>query len=81
MSLKYEGDFINGKYEGQGKLIYDDGNTYFGEFKDGIEKGQGILVDKNSNILYEGEFDGKNGISFYAKMAIYKIKNIFGKNK
>ena len=81
MSLKYEGDFINGKYEGQGRLIYDDGNIYFGEFKDGIEKGQGILVDKNSNILYEGEFDGKKGIGFYAKMAIYKIKNIFGKNK
>ena len=32
--MKYEGDFVNGKYEGVGKYIWPDGYYYEGEFKD-----------------------------------------------
>ena len=76
--LKYEGEFRNGKYEGYGQLFYKDGKVYIGEFKNGKEKGKGILLDKDNKILYEGEFNGEFGIGFHAKMALFKIKNLFG---
>ena len=31
----YEGDWLDGKYNGRGKLITSDGKTYSGIFKDG----------------------------------------------
>ena len=46
--------------------------------KIGKEKGKGILLDKDSKVLYEGEFDGEKGIGFLAKMALFKVKNLFG---
>ena len=53
---KYRGEFINGKFEGNGKFIDGYGNYYIGEFKKGSRHGKGILYDKNGNILYEGDF-------------------------
>ena len=35
-NIKYEGDFINGKYEGKGKFIREDGNYYIGQWKNGV---------------------------------------------
>jgi hypothetical protein len=32
---KYIGEFKDGKWSGQGTLIYSDGNAVSGEFKDG----------------------------------------------
>ena len=32
-NILYEGDFINGKFEGKGKFIYDDGGCFIGEYK------------------------------------------------
>ena len=31
--IKYEGDFINHKYEGNGKYIYENGKYYIGQLK------------------------------------------------
>ena len=33
-TLKYEGDFVNGGFEGNGKHIFPNGNYYIGNIKD-----------------------------------------------
>ena len=54
--IEYEGDFINGKFEGKGKFIYDDGYYYIGQFKDGLRNGKGTIYYPNGNIEFEGNF-------------------------
>ena len=58
--IKYEGDFINNKYEGKGKYIFKDGEYYIGEWKSGLKNGKGIIYFKNGNIRYEGDFINDN---------------------
>ena len=70
-----EGNFINGKLEGNGKYIYKNGNYYIGQFKNDKFNGKGILYNKNGNIIYEGDFiNGKiegNGKHFYKNGQYY----------
>ena len=54
--IEYEGDFINGKFEGNGKFIYYDGCYYIGKFKDGLRNGKGTIYYPNGNIEIEGNF-------------------------
>ena len=62
----YEGEFFDGKKEGKGKKIYQNGNeyngfgnVYEGTWKNGKENGKGVYNFNNGNV-YEGEF--KDGI-------------------
>ena len=58
-STKYNGDILNGKKEGKGKLEYKDGTIYEGDFKNDVYEGNGKLIFPNGR-KYEGEFhDGK----------------------
>ena len=60
-SIKYEGDFVNGKSEGHGKYIYEDGEYYIGQYLNGLKHGKGIVYYKNGTIKYEGDFvNGKS---------------------
>ena len=52
----YEGDFINGQFEGNGKYTYDDGNYYIGQFKNGLRDGKGKKYGKNGKLIFEGDF-------------------------
>ena len=59
-----EGEWKNGRLNGQGTYIYADGNRYQGEFKDGKPNGQGTYYYLADNQFkgdrYQGEFkDGK----------------------
>ena len=54
--VEYEGDFKEGKYDGEGKYIYENGDYYIGQFKDGLYNGKGKEYDKNGNIINEGEW-------------------------
>jgi len=54
--MKYEGDFKDGKADGNGKIIYGDGKYYIGQLKNDHRHGKGILYYKNGNIKYEGDF-------------------------
>lgn len=56
---KYEGHFLNDKFNGLGRLIDKNGNYFEGEFSNGIANGKGKLVLKTGTILL-GEF--KNDI-------------------
>ena len=51
----YEGDFLNGKFEGYGHYKMSNGNNYIGEFKNGLFDGKGQLTDKNGNV-FDGNF-------------------------
>ena len=68
-SVIYEGEFINGKYEGIGKYYYDDGNYYIGQWKNSLRNGEGVLYIQDGRVIYEGEFfDDKfegNGKYYY----------------
>ena len=65
--IKYEGDFMGGKYMGIGKYIYDNENYYIGQFINGKKYGKGKIYNKKGNMIYEGHFiDNKpEGIGKY----------------
>ena len=55
-NILYEGDFINGKFEGNGKYFYDDGDYFIGQYKNGLRNGKGIVYYSNGNIKFECNF-------------------------
>jgi len=55
-NIKYDGDFVHDKYEGNGKRIYGNGEYYIGQFLNGLRNGKGIEYYKNGNIKYDGDF-------------------------
>lgn len=75
-SLMYEGDFVDGTFEGKG-IAYDvDGNIeYEGEYLDGLRHGQGILYEdgKTTRKVYQGEF------AFGKPQGIGTLYDTFGK--
>lgn len=52
----YVGGLLDGKYDGQGKIIYHDGGVYEGGWKMGKKNGHGVLVNNNGK-RYEGEYN------------------------
>ena len=49
--IKYEGNFLDDKYEDKdAKFYYENGDLYIGEFKNGIQKGNGVIY---SYIFYK----------------------------
>ena len=54
-----EGDFVDGKAHGKGKLTYPDGKVYEGNFSGGKPHGKGKITYPDGEV-YEGDFaDGK----------------------
>ena len=54
--IRYDGEYVNGKFEGIGKYYYDDGNYYIGQWKNGLGNGEGVLYFKDGRVIYDGEF-------------------------
>ena len=52
----YEGDFVNDKYEGKGKGIWENGEYYIGQWKNGLRNGKGTLYNKNGDIIQKGNW-------------------------
>ena len=55
-SIKYQGNFVNDKYEGSGKYIMVNGEYYDGNWKRGQSNGSGKIYYSNNNLKYEGNF-------------------------
>jgi hypothetical protein len=51
----YDGDWIDGSYNGNGILIFSDDRKYIGEFKDGLRHGKGKYT--SSTREYDGEWE------------------------
>ncbi|MFL6671818.1 MAG: MORN repeat-containing protein [Massilia sp.] len=67
--MQYEGDVVNGKPEGNGVVVYDNGDRYEGQWKDGLRDGSGRITYMLGG-SYEGQWkrgkrDGK-GVLVYA---------------
>ncbi|MGT2888463.1 hypothetical protein N1495_09530 [Streptococcus didelphis] len=61
--LKYTGYVVNHRMNGQGKLVYENGDTYQGHFKNGYFDGEGYFK-ASTGWSYKGQFkegqaDGK----------------------
>ena len=55
----FEGEFILGKKEGKGKLVYNNGTEYLGNFRNNKPDGYGQLTQENGEV-YQGEWkEGK----------------------
>ena len=52
--IKYQGDFINGLKNGNGKETYQNDDIYIGNFKNGMKNGNGKLYSKDGTIKYSG---------------------------
>ena len=79
--LVYEGDFINGKPEGKGKYIEDDGEYYIGQWKNGLKHGKGIFYYKNGTIKYDGNWiNDKKYPPFIPEIAKYFSTNFMKMN-
>ena len=56
----YEGEFRDGKFHGQGKLIYKDGSVYEGTWENGMPRNGKGTYKETFGRVYEGAFvDGK----------------------
>lgn len=53
--LRYEGHFINGKFDGQGTAWYADGSRYEGDWNDGARHGEGRWRSADDT-TYTGQF-------------------------
>ena len=83
-NIKYEGEFVDGKKEGNGKYIYENGKYYSGQWLNDYRHGKGILFYKNDNIKYDGEFandkfEGKGKL--YYKNGKIRYEGEFVNNK
>ena len=55
-TIMYDGNFVNGKREGDGKYIDESGNYYIGQWLNDLQHGKGIVYYKNGTIMYDGNF-------------------------
>ena len=53
-SIKFEGEYINGKRNGKGKE-HNDKSEFEGEYINGIKNGKGKEYNKSGQLLFEGE--------------------------
>jgi hypothetical protein len=71
----YEGEWLNDKKHGQGKMTYANGDIYYGDWKNDKKHGQGIMAYVNADYVYEGGWlnDKKHGqgIMVYANGDVY----------
>ncbi|MBO5477770.1 MAG: hypothetical protein J6A15_08475 [Clostridia bacterium] len=65
-SGKYTGNVVDGKRQGEGKYVWDDGTIYEGTFENNTISGTGKLTSPTGDV-YEGEFKlgKKNGKGKY----------------
>ena len=66
---KYEGEFKNGEFDGQGTFFLNNGDKYIGEWKNGLQEGHGIYTSADTKFSFNGEWKkGKRmmGITKYS---------------
>jgi hypothetical protein len=57
--MQYEGDFVDGKFDGIGTYTWPDGSVYEGEFKSSKLEGDGVFRDVNGQV-WVGKFLGNS---------------------
>ena len=54
--IKFEGNFLDDKYDGEGKFYDENGEIYIGQFKNGKKNGNFCII-KDNELIKEGEFE------------------------
>ena len=49
-NIKYEGDFVDDKFEGNGKYIWQSGEYYIGQWKNNLPNEKGFVFYSNGNV-------------------------------
>lgn len=67
--IKFAGEYVQGRKEGQGRYDWADGSHFEGTFVNSMFEGQGVYYFAESEKVYEGSFsenlfDGKGKLSF-----------------
>ena len=70
--LKYEGNYLEDEYDGNGEFHYENGEIYIGQFKNGKKNGDGYIFKDNKEIK-KGKF--KNDIFIGGQIANYEDNN------
>jgi len=77
----YQGEYHNGRFEGQGQLHWQNGSHYQGEFKNGKMHGEGELTLANGSrylgSFRQGMFNG-HGKLFYTAGEVYEGEFVDG---
>ena len=68
----YTGNFSDGLPEGNGKIVFDNGDKYEGEFYEGKIEGEGTMTFQNGSV-YKGEFET---VKVDDLTSTYKVKTI-----
>lgn len=83
----YEGNWTAGLMDGEGKLLYDNGNSFEGEFKNNKRHGTGTFIWAATGASYKGGWkDGvmhgkgisrnENGETKYVDFVNGSLKNV-----
>ena len=78
----YEGEFLNGKFDGKGTLLNSNGDIYEGYFKNGLKEGEGLLLFSEGD-KYIGSFSKNNfeGEGYLVIKDICEYKGYFKNGK
>ncbi len=55
--VQYEGEYSEGKKDGQGKETYSNGEYYIGDFKEGKKSGRGDYYGKNGKLMFSSDWE------------------------
>ena len=68
---RYEGEYVNGKRHGNGRMVFPNGDIYHGQWTENQMHGEGTYVYKASGDIYSGSFENgrKHGEGIYEYQA------------
>jgi hypothetical protein len=80
---RYEGNFKNSKYEGDGFFLFENGDRYRGNFRDDMISGKGEYFYFESGDNYKGEFkdDLMDGKGLYTTKKGNRYEGMFKRGK
>ena len=80
---RYEGNFKNSKYDGDGFFLFENGDRYKGNFRDDMISGKGEYSYFESGDNYKGEFkdDLMDGKGIYTTKKGNRYEGMFRKGK
>ena len=52
----FEGNFVDGRFEGVGRYYYKNGRFFIGNYKNGFREGKGIIYYENGKVMFESNY-------------------------
>lgn len=55
-TVLFEGNFVDGRFEGIGKYYYKNGRYFIGNYKNGFREGNGIIYYPDGKVMFESNY-------------------------